>query len=161
MEWMNRWWWWWLAFRTLRLWPKTSLIWKCLCSCNLFWGNKCFVKISFFLLCQTFFSYKPSISFCLDQTVIKRGVNVIIKFQSQCDQTLTYKVDQHFPKVAQKVTTVTIRENWCFQNTFGLLVKDNLSPRTFKNCPIWSHFKQSMLGISLVDRDEQPYLHRW
>ena len=50
-----------------------------------------------------------------------------------------------FSKVAQKVTTAVYTSKVMLSKypkshqTFGLFLKDNLSPRIFKNRPIWSH----------------------
>ena len=63
----------------------------------------------------------------------------------QCDQMLKYKVAQNFPIDAQKATIGAFTRNVLFyfsqkiNSKIWLLFKENLSPRPFKNAPIWSH----------------------
>ena len=50
------------------------------------------------------------------------------------------------PEIAQKVATTVFNKSDHFQNCqkvaqiFWLLLYENLSPRPFKNSPIWSHW---------------------
>ena len=78
-------------------------------------------------------------------------VRFVLSFTSspvQCDQMLILKVTHFFPKVAQKVATVVFSSKIVFckkhkiHQLFGLLLEENLPPRTFKNRPIWSHWSR-------------------
>ena len=78
-----------------------------------------------------------------------------LRYPYQCEQIIDKKVTQFFIKSPKKVTTavftfkVTISKYFKSHQTFGLLLNDKLSPRTFKNRPIWSHWSLHIKSLLL------------
>ena len=76
---------------------------------------------------------------------------------SQCDQVLEFKVAQLFPNVAQFTATGVLFKDWRFtkfskklSEISKLLLKENLTQRPLKNCPIWSHWAQPRLNAQCI-----------
>ena len=82
----------------------------------------------------------------------------------QCDLSIDQKVAQIPPNVAQKTATAdfTIKGPKCHQIS-GLLLKENLSPRIFKNRPIWSHHwsKENFFRPKKVSLQKTQNLFLW
>ena len=72
---------------------------------------------------------------------------------NQCGHIMDWKISPILSKVAQKGNHSSFWLNVMFlkypdsHQTFGLLLKDNLSPRTFKNRRIWSHWSQWFFSL--------------
>ena len=66
------------------------------------------------------------------------------------------KIAQFFPKVARKVPTgfylkSDVLKSLKSHHTFRLLLRDNLTQNTFKNHPMWSHWKWNITEVANID----------
>ena len=81
--------------------------------------------------------------------------------RDQCDQILKYKSCPNVSAICLKISTAVFTLWGLFQsspkvnNPFGILLKTNLLPRTFKNRPIWSHCTRRMDRILADANDDK------
>ena len=81
-------------------------------------------------------------------TIIRNGKRLCSGDRDQCDLMLKSKLAQSFTNVAPKVAASVFTRKVLFSkslkshHTFGLILKETLTHRISKNCPIWSHWSR-------------------